>query len=153
DLYRGSLRAELAEVVVDVLVHQLAPLLAAELSKEGVSLFAGRVFTPLREAVDEIREPRSLRRKIPLVGDDEGRVGRSVPAERLLAQDGGSDEGSENLAQELLLHRPVAGGRLQRARAVTEHLRRSHLSPLPRDVGLQVRDARQERLAVLGVEE
>src|SRR5437762_3799687 len=28
DLYRGSLRAELPEVVVDVLVDQLAPLLA-----------------------------------------------------------------------------------------------------------------------------
>ena len=31
---RKGLRAELPEVVVDVLVHQLAPLLAAELSEE-----------------------------------------------------------------------------------------------------------------------
>src|SRR5687768_2916020 len=81
------LPSELTQVVIDVLVHQLPPLLAGHLPEEGVRLGAGLRRAVGDEAVDEVREARALGGEFALVGDDEGGVGRRVLAEGLLAED------------------------------------------------------------------
>src|SRR5437763_7785072 len=96
-------------MVVDVLVHQLAPLRAAQLPKECVSLRRGGGRASLDEAIDQAEETGPLLREIPLAGNDEGRISWGVLPERLLAESGSAHERSQDLSDDLLLHRPVAG--------------------------------------------
>ena len=57
--------------MIDVLVHQLAPLLAAQFAEEGVSLVRSRRGTSLDEAIDEIEKFLSFGREVTLVRNHE----------------------------------------------------------------------------------
>lgn len=148
-----TLLAELPQMMVDVLVHQPAPLFAGELAKEGVYGSAGSLRAARGELLDQPCEPRPLAVEVALVGDDERRVGRRALAERLRPQRRLSHQRRQDLADQRLLHRAVAGDCLERNRAVAEHLRRVHLPPLPRRLGTQRRDAVEQGLAIMIVEE
>src|SRR5438046_2953322 len=113
---------------MDVLVRQHAPLLAAELSEERVCFARRGGLAALDEAVDQSEEARLLLSEIALIGDNERRIGGGVVAEGLWSEDRRADERHQHLAEERLLHRPIARARFQRRRTVAEHLGGVHLA-------------------------
>ena len=58
-------------MMIDMLVHQSSPLVAAQFAEEGMGLAAGGGRAALHEAVDERGQARALGGEIALVGDDE----------------------------------------------------------------------------------
>src|SRR5512141_2973721 len=74
----GVLRSggELSEVMVEVLVHHDAPLVAAQPAEKRVRLASGVLAAELVEATDESGEALPLRLEVPVVPDDELRVRR-----------------------------------------------------------------------------
>lgn len=68
---RAGLYAELAEVVVEVFLHQDGPLLGGEGTEEGVGVGGAGVWAGGGESVDGQVEALLLRGEVAGVGDDE----------------------------------------------------------------------------------
>src|SRR5512140_869152 len=143
-----GLDAELAEMVIEVLVGDRSPFLAAEFPEERVHLLTGGLRASLDEDVDDFEQPLAFDIEIALVGNHEGRTGGGVPGERFFADDRRSDERRDDLPEECLFSWRDPGTGLENAVAVREHLRGCHLSPQPRTRRLQISDAREELRAI-----
>src|SRR5215510_8592534 len=76
----------------DVFVHHDSPVVARHPPQERMALPRGILAPELAEAVDEVGQPPPLVLEILLRGDDEGRIGRRVLGELLVAEDPLSDE-------------------------------------------------------------
>src|SRR5713226_1288992 len=145
---RNLLGAELAQVMVQVLVHHHAPLLALEPAEKRVRVGRGLLRAGLAEDVDEAAEPISFGLEVLLVDHDERRIRGRVLAEGFLSEQRRLDEGPENLPDEFLLARLVSRGHLHGDRAVRQHLRGAHLSPVTRGPGLEQREPLENGIAV-----
>src|SRR5664279_795294 len=124
-------------MVVQLFVHEDAPLVALETAEEGVHAPVCRGGARLAESIDDGDEPRPLHREVARVGNDETRVCRRVLRERLLPEERPLHEPAEDLSDEAVILRDVTGPDFQRCNAVRAHLRRVHLSPLARRAGLE----------------
>src|SRR4051794_8726580 len=150
---RPPLQPELLQVMIYVFVHRLAPLPPRHRTEERVRLFARRLGAAFDELGDQVDELLPLRREVALVSNDERWIRRTVTAERLLAEDRLSEERHQDLADQLLLHGTIARRRLQSSRAMRDHLRGIHLSPLTLRVRRERAEPLEKRRAVRVVEE
>ena len=98
----SRLGSELAQVVVDMLVHQDRPLFRSEPSKEGVRMGGAGRRTFCDEAIDRRTQAGPFNFKISLILDDQAVYGGGVSAHWLVVFQGqGLDDGAEDAADQL----------------------------------------------------
>src|SRR4051794_40593554 len=99
--------------MIEMLVHQAAPLFRGEPSEEAVHQAFGR-WAATAESIDERRNACALSFEISFARDLELRVGRRVLAEGLLPEDRAAHERREHAPDERLLLHAVAARDLER---------------------------------------
>jgi hypothetical protein len=119
--------AELAEVVVEVLVHEDGPLLGCHLAEEGVGMGGADGWATGGKAVDEGGETVLLFGEIAVVGNHQTFGGGGVAAHGdLVLERHGLDDAADEAANQHAWRRSVAEGHLQAAGAVGHCLRGVH---------------------------
>jgi hypothetical protein len=134
--------AELAEVMVEVLVHQDGPLLGSELAEEGVRPRGADCGAAVGKAVDHASQTVLLFDEIAVVVNYKTFGGGGVAAHGdLVLEHHGLDDAADETAYQRAGGRVDSEGHLNAARAVRHRLRGTHGTPLGRAVRLEVRDA------------
>jgi hypothetical protein len=136
-----TLYTELLEVVVDVLVHPVGPLVWGEGSEEAVGVGGATGGAGDGESVDDAAELFGFGGEVALIGDDEAWDGGGVAAHGLaLLESHGLDDASDEAADEHARGTPIAEGQLHADGAVGHGLGRRHLAPEARGVRSQMEE-------------
>ena len=143
------LGAELAKVMVDVLIGEDGPFVRGQAAEERVRVGGAALWAGRGELVDQADQAQLFRGEVGLVGNLEFLHGWRVAAHGLVVgYDLGLDEGTENSSDQHTRGPQVAGSHLHAEGAVRERLRGCHAAPLAVAIGLELRDASLERFQV-----
>jgi hypothetical protein len=133
-----SLDTELAQVVVEMLIHQLRPLVRRETAEKGVRMCGAPSRPADGEPIDQPGETRVLRLEVARVADDEIRRRRGVRPHRfVVAESEPFDQRTDDTSDQHARRPSVAERHLQSRRTMGDRLRDSHRAPQPLMPGLQ----------------
>src|SRR5580704_8491170 len=137
---RVTLRSELPQMMVDMLIHQDRPFVRGEGTKERVRMCRAAGWSSGGETINQLAEPIALGLEIPVIFDDEFfRRGR-IPAHRfVVAKSHRLDDRSQDAPNQRTRRPNFSSRHFQAQRTVRQHLRGVHFAPLPRLVGLRPR--------------
>ena len=136
----ATLYTELLEVVVDVLVHPVGPLVWGEVSEEAVGMGSASAGAGGGESVDDAAELFGFDSEVALIGDDEAWDGGGVAAHGLaLLESHWLDDASDEAADEHAWGTAFAASEFHADGAVGHGLSGSHFAPETRGVGAQAR--------------
>ncbi len=148
-----ELRAELAEVVVEVFIHAPAPGLRRKCPEKRVGMRRASCVAAGVELADFVFEPRLFSGKFAGIGDDQVGVGRIVAREWLFVRVDRLDEWADQAADQQARQNQAAGGQVERGGTMGEHLGDIHFAPLALSGGLKRVDAGQDFVDGFGLEE
>jgi hypothetical protein len=127
---------ELAQMMVEVLVHQNSPLLRRHASEEAVGMRGASGRTSCDHAIDQSVEPMTFREEVSLVEHLEARDGwRISPDGCVVTECFGFDESADEPADQQARWKHVAQSLLHTLATVSYGLRRIHLPPLTFAIG------------------
>ena len=128
--------AELAEVVIEVLVHAAAPLLRSERSEEGMGMAGAVPFPAVMKLTNLLAELFLFAGKVALTGDNQAFVSGAIARKGPFVGEEGLDERTEEPAQKNSWGIEAATGHVHCRGTMGHHLRYVHLAPLPLSGGL-----------------
>ncbi len=149
-----KLGSELAQVMVEVFVHQNGPLIGCEGAEEAVGIGGAGGWAGCDEAVDHVAEAGSFDFQVTIILNDDCVDGGGVFAHRLVvAEDERLDDRAEEAADELPRRVEVAERHFDARGAVGERLCGRHATPCTRAVRLQGLEPRFDVVGYRGVEQ
>jgi hypothetical protein len=137
----SALGAELAQVVVQMLVGAATPLGWSEFAEEGMGMAGALDFATFEELLHLATKLFLFLEKIAEIGADQFFGGGAVFGEGLFVGIDGFKDGSEDAADESARNAEPAGGHIHAGRTVGEHLGDVHFAPLRGGGGVQSVDA------------
>ena len=130
--------SELAQVMVEVLVHQDGPLIRGEAAKEAVRIGGAALGSCGGEAIDQSEESQTLRLQVAMVVNQQAlRSGRVGTHRLVVAKDEWFDEHAENPAGVHAVGHAISHGPLHAGGTMRDGLRDGHAAPLPLAVRMQ----------------
>lgn len=130
------------EVVIEVLIHPLRPLLGRQAAEETMWVSGAALRPASCEAVDYGNQTFALCIEMALIGHCKSWNSRRVAAHGFaVSKRLGFDQRSKNSADEHSRRAPLAGGEFHGDTAVGQRLCGIHLAPLPLGVRSHARDA------------
>jgi hypothetical protein len=137
----AALHPELAQVMIEVLVHQSGPLLRRELAEEGVRMLGTARRPGGGEPFYQRTKACLFLREVAFVPYHEGFCGACIAAQGfIVGKHPGLDEGSQYPSDEHSRGNGVANGPFHCHRAVRQGLPWIHFAPLPRAVWSELCD-------------
>jgi hypothetical protein len=137
------LSSKLAQVMIQVLVHQDCPFLGSEMTEEGMGASRTDRLPAGHKSVNLAVKSLPLLNEVALVRDYEVRRSWRIPAYRLIiAKYKWLDEMPQDAPDEKSRWMTLAESPLHRSRAMCDRLGRVHLAPVPRTLSLKLCQSR-----------
>ena len=136
------LDGELAEMMVEMFVHQLGPLVGGHGAKEGVGMSGAALRATAREAVDQCAKALGFCGEVAFIGDDQGFGSGHVALQGgFVAKHSGPGDRPEDAAEEHARRKAVANGPFHGGGAMCQGLGGRHGAPLAGAGWPETRDA------------
>ena len=137
-----GLDGELAEVMVEMFVHQLGPLVGGHGAKEGVGMSGAALRATAREAVDQCAKALGFSGEVAFIGDDQCLGSGHVALQGgFVAKHPGAGDRPEDATDEHARSKAIADGPFHGGSAMGHGLGGSHGAPLAGAGWPETRDA------------